>query len=186
MSRELTAGMLAQVIAGSLRPVVFYQGEFASDTIYLWTGVGSIDWNGQTWVGLGGLIEISAIKESTNTEATGFQISVTGESSANVTRALTACRQNKPGKIWLGALDDAGAIIADPYQVRAGKLSHPELSDDGESATISVIYEDELTDLERPRERRYTSQDQALTYPEDRGFDFVPQLQDIAIAWAGS
>ena len=186
MSRDLTTDMRAQVIAGTLIPIVFYEGEYAADTVRLWTGVGSITWDGHTWLGMGGIISIGAIQETTKTEATGFTISVTGESSANVSRALASCRRNKPGKLWLGALTDAGAVVADPIEMRAGKFSHPEVGDDGVSATITVTYADELTDLGRPRERRYTSEDQARTYPDDKGFDFVPMLQDIVIAWAGA
>jgi hypothetical protein len=183
MSRDIATDMAAEVVASSLRPVMFYEGEFAADTLRLWTGVGSKSWNGYTWTGLGNLIAITPIRETTSTEATGFQISVTGESSSHASRALQSCRQNKPGKLWLGALTAAGAVVADPVQVRAGKLSHPEMSDDGKQATITVVYEDELTDLERARERRYTSEDQALDYPDDRGFDFVPQLQDASLVW---
>lgn len=185
MSRELTAAMLAQVQADKLYPIVFYEGEFASDTIRLWTGIGSISWNGYTWTGLGNLIAISPIKETTGIEAVGFQVTITGESSANVSRALQACRQNKPGKLWLGALTAAGAVVADPYQIRAGKFSQPIVDDNGQTTTIALIYEDELADLETPREIRYTSESQAQLYPTDRGFDFVPQLQDAAIMWAG-
>jgi hypothetical protein len=185
MSRALTALMLAEIQAGSLSPILFYEGEFASDTIRLWTGLGTITWNGYLWTGLGNLLSIGAIKETTGIEATGFQIAITGESSDNISRALSACRQNKPGKLWLGAMGSSGNVIADPYQVRVGKFSQPRVYDDGQAATISLIYEDELVDLERTRERRYTSESQAETYPTDKGFDFVPQLQDAAIMWAG-
>ena len=37
--------------------------------------------------------------------------------------------------------------------------------------------------IEKPRERRYTSEDQKLDHPDDRGFEYVPALQDMPIFW---
>ena len=42
-----------------------------------------------------------------------------------------------------------------------------------------------MIDLQRPKSRRYTKEDQQIDFPTDLGFDFVPELQDIQIIWAG-
>jgi hypothetical protein len=185
MSRALSAAYLAAIQLPVVYPVLMFKGEFVSDTIYLWTGVGSISWDSQVWVGLGGMLEISNVLETTNAEATGFQIKVTGETSENVSRALQSCRRNKPGYLYLGLLNAAGVLLSDPYELRAGRFSHSQVNDDGKTAVISVVYEDELTDLRKAREMRYTSESQALIYPLDKGFDNVERLQEANIMWAG-
>jgi hypothetical protein len=185
VSRALSAAMLAAIQQKVIYPAIFFKGEFVSDTLYLWSGLGNVTWDGQVWVGLGNLMSFGEVKETSNTEATTFTLSVTGESSANVSRALQSCRRNKPGYLYLALLDAAGAIIADPYQLRAGRFSHSQVNDDGKTAIITVVYEDELNDLRRARAMRYTSESQALLYPNDKGFDNVAQLQDANIMWAG-
>ena len=49
MARVLTAAMLAAIRTGNLRPVLFYEGVFGSGTVRLFTGSGTLTWNGNTW-----------------------------------------------------------------------------------------------------------------------------------------
>lgn len=104
--RALTAAMLAAMQSGALRPALFYEGEFdsAGSPAYLrlWTGVGNIDWNGYTWTGGTKLLGISPIKETINLQAVGFQVSMAGIASADVSRALQSMRKKRSGKLWLG------------------------------------------------------------------------------------
>ena len=57
------------------------------------------------------------------------------------------------------------------------------IDDNGETANISLTAESRLIDLERARERRYTSDDQKVRHPNDTGLDFVASLQEKEIAW---
>lgn len=164
-------------------PVIFMEGEFATGTARYWTGYGSIPWNGQTWVGLGNLVALSPIDEGTAISARGFSVSLNGQSQADLALALGACRQGAPGRFWFGTLDAAGAVIADPYLIRRGRLDVASGSESGEEAVITVGYEDRLIDLERPREFRYTTESQRLFHLADLGFAFVPSLQDAVDVW---
>ena len=175
--------MVTEVQASVFRPILFLEGVFASGTLRLCTGVESFVWAPYTWIGAGNLLQISEIQESSDVEATGFTISLSGQPSANIAIALASCRQGSICRIWLGALDADGALIADPVLLRRGRLDVPSIDDTGEECTISITYEDRLVDLERARERRYTTADQQIDYPEDLGFQFVPSLQDAVDVW---
>lgn len=183
MSRDLTVAAAAAIAAGTVRPVLFYAGEFAAGTVRLWTGVGTITWDGQSWTGAGNLLGMSSIQETTQIRAAGLSVSLSGVSSALISLALTDAQQGADGKVWLGFLDATGAVIADPALAFQGRLDVPEIVDGGETCSITISYESRLIDLERARERRYTSEDQRIDYPDDRGFDFVPGLQDAVIPW---
>jgi hypothetical protein len=74
-------------------------------------------------------------------------------------------------------------VIADPYPLRRGRFDVAPIARDGETMTIRARYEDRLIDLERPRERRYTREDQQLRLAGDKGFDQVPELQDVQDVW---
>lgn len=181
--RDLTAGMETAVTDQVVYPVVFMAGEFASGWGRWWSGLGSFTWDGYTWGGLGGLVKLSTITETTGVSAQGFSIDLSGQDTALVSLALQSCRQGKVGRIWLGALTAAGALIADPYLLTEGKLDVAGSTEDGESAVITISYEGRLVDLERPREYRYTTESQRLFYPNDLGFEFVPSLQDSFDIW---
>lgn len=183
MSRDLAAGMLAAIGAGTVRPVVFYEGEFSTGTLRLWSGVGDKTWNGQTWAGAGKMLSVSEVRESSGIEAVKFSVALNGESQDLLSANLGAVRQGLPGTVWLGALSEVGAVIADPFILFKGLMDVPDVLDDGAQCTLSVSYESRLIDLERARERRYTSEDQQIDYPTDTGFDGVPALQDRKIKW---
>ena len=40
-----------------------------------------------------------------------------------------------------------------------------------------------LIDLDRSRARRFTSEDQKIDYPDDKGLEMVASLQDTVIIW---
>lgn len=189
-TRDLTAAMLAAIGEQVVRPILLYEGEYVpggsptiSQYLRLFTGVGSLSWDGKTWTGGGDLLAISPIREESDVQAVGFSVSLSAQSASNLSIAMNSMRQGASGKLWLGLLDSTGALIADPYLLRRGRFDTAIISRDGQTCVIEARYEDRLIDLERPRNTRYTSADQQRDYPSDLGFDFVPSLQDMQIVW---
>lgn len=184
-TRDLTSGLATAVQVGTVYPAILYEGEFddgagGSAFLRLWTGIGTLSWNGFSWTGAGNLIGINGVTESTELKANAFEAWLSGVSSALVATALTAARKNRSGKLWL-ALFNAGNFvtpIVDPYLLKRGRFDTIPIDDSGETAKITVRYEDRLATLGVARERRYTSQDQALRVAGDKGFDYVESLQD--------
>lgn len=185
--RELTASVLSAIAAGTVRPVFFFEGVYESGGadayLRIFTGTGQIEWDGETWTGGRDLLQISPIRESTHVQAIGFSVTISGLPADKLAIALGSMRQNKPGRLWLGFFDSAGALIADPFPLRRGRFDFAPINRAGEEMTIEARYEDRLVDLERPRERRYTTIDQQLRSPTDRGFDQVPELQESQDVW---
>lgn len=184
--RDLTTDMLAAIAAGTVRPALLYEGTFYSGgDVYLrlWTGVGDLSWDSKTWTGGGSLLSISNLDETTDLRAVGFSVTLSGMDSSFISLAQQSVRQGKAGKLWLALFDAAGALLADPYLLKRGRFDVIPIKDDGQTCTIQATYEDRLVDLERPRDRRYTHEDQQIDYPGDRGFEYVPSLQNMDIAW---
>lgn len=186
-TRNLTAGMLAAIAAGTVRPAVLYEGVFVSGGsdayLRLWTGVGDLVWNSVTWTGGGQLLAISPLEEAAEVRAVGFSVTLSGMPSSLIANALVNARQGRPGKLYLALFDASAGLIADPYQLDGGRLDFTVIEDAGDTCTIAAQYESRLVDLERPRERRYTAEDQKIDYPSDLGFDYVPSLQETELIW---
>lgn len=183
MTRDLTAGMLAEVTAQVMRPCVLFEGEFEGGTVRLWSGLGDLTWNGEVWTGAGNLLGVSAVEETTAVVANGVTVSLSGIPVEFRSAAIEGARQGKPGRLWLGALDASGALVADPYLLFAGRLDVPEITFGGETFEITITYESRLIDLTRPREWRYTHEAQQVLFPGDLGFEFVTTIQDKAVWW---
>jgi hypothetical protein len=92
---------------------------------------------------------------------------------------------NQSGSTRAEIVMDENHLLADPYLLRAGRMDYCNISVSGEDTRITAQYEDRLIDLQKPRERRYTDQDQRNEYPTDGGFRFVTSLQDKQLIWGG-
>lgn len=139
-SRDLTAGMLTAIAAGTVRPAIFYEGQFAdqgsppvAEMLRLFTGIGTIDWNGYTWTGGSDLLSFSPIKEAADVQAVGFAVTMSGLPSDKIDLALSRIRQGLPGKLWLGLFNNLSTVTTtfDP----AAKSTHIALSNSNLTAT---------------------------------------------------
>jgi len=82
--------------------------------------------------------------------------------------------------------DNPSVIVADPYAIFSGFMDVMVLKDSGATATITVQCENELITLENPNIKRYTPEDQSITFPNDTGLDYVASLQDQEILWGNT
>jgi hypothetical protein len=183
MTRDLTSGLLTEVTAQVMQPCILFEGEFEGGTVRLWSGLGDLTWNSVIWTGAGNLLGVSAVEETTAVVANGITVSLSGIPVEWRSAAIDGARQGKPGRVWFGALDAAGALVADPYMLFAGRLDVPEITFGGETFAITITYESRLIDLTRPREWRYTHESQQILFPGDKGLEYVTTIQDKAVAW---
>src|SRR5689334_21967992 len=112
--RSLTPAMIAELQAGTIRPAIFVEVNFVCGPAYMWTGYGSITWNGHTWSGVGHLGSISPISEVGEVAATNLTLSLSGIPTALIGQALNECRPNAAAKVWLALCDSSGNVIPDP------------------------------------------------------------------------
>jgi len=188
MSRALSAEMLAVATADIVRPIYLVKAEFDSTppedrNLYLWSGFGDLTFDGKNYLGVGNLLSISAVDESTDLTATGASIVLSGIQSPLLAIARDEDYQGRPITIYLGALDDTGDLIASPTVLFSGFMDVMTISEAGETSTISVTAENKLIAFDRSYVRRYTAEDQKIDYPNDMGFEFVAKIADQEIIW---
>ncbi len=186
MSRALTGALDTALQVGHARPIILIKVNTLDGDLLVWTGQGNVSFNSETYIGMGDVIGISEVGESNELGAQGLTLSMSGIPQDKVTIAISKIQHNRLATIWLGALDIVtGVLIADPYQLFQGYTDVPSIKDNGSTSTISLVIENRMIDLQRPRTRRYTKDDQQLDFPSDEGFNFVPELQDTQIIWSG-
>ena len=185
--RDLSPAIQAEVIADTSAPILLVKIETNKGDVNAWTGIGELTFNGEIYQGAGTLGGVSAIEETADLQANGVTFSLSGIPSELIATALGDVRQGLAAILWLGFMDvDTNALVGDPYELFSGLVDVPTISESGETAAISITAENRLIDLERPRIRRYTKEDQARTDSSDLGFDFVQSLQDAEILFGAS
>lgn len=183
MTRAATADYLAALEKCELYPAIFFEGEFASGWVRVWTGPRDVEWNERLWTGAGALIGLGSLEDTSEVVASGTTVSLSGVPLDIIGLAIDEARQGKPGRIWLALLTPELEVIADPVQAFSGRLDVPEISEDGSTCTVTISYESRLIDLGTPRNWRYTHESQQVLHPGDRGFEHVTAIQDREITW---
>lgn len=108
--RDLTAEMLAEFEGPAMQPVLLAQMDFDSESLYMWTGIGTISFQGNDYIGAGNLISVSTMEETQNLEAKGIVCTLNGIPSSLVAVDLLELSRGRPFRMWLGAVDtSAGA-----------------------------------------------------------------------------
>lgn len=182
--RTLTTAVKAELTKGNIQIAVFVECVFDGGPLRLWTGMGNFTLNGNVFAGVGSLAGISAIQESADDiRAAGVVLSLSGVPSSLISLILTEHFQSRPATIWLAFFTSAWALIPDAVNLFTGRMDYPVLEDGGDTAKISVYVESELVDLERPRVRRFTHEDQWELYPGDRGLEYVASIQNMDVVW---
>jgi len=211
MSRVLPTTIVDALDDSVVYPFFAVEMNFDSDDVLrLWTGVGTLTFEGVSWTGAGTLLGISAVEETTETAARGADITITGLPSEVLALALSTPYQGRTCKIYFGMfakgslqkestnfilLEDGSRIELEDRstgltEIFCGYMDQMNINEGADTGTIQVKVENKLIDLERARVARYTSEYQRSRNiagaSDDAGFDFVATMQDQKLAWGRS
>lgn len=205
--RNLTSEMATEFASQSVSPVMFADMFFDSGTLRLFTGYGTMEYNGETYTGGGNFIGISPIEETQESIAKGIICSLNGIPSTAIALALVERCRARPFKLYLGAItttsyvaleSDDGVValedgtgfvrienelIASPYRIFSGLMDVIEIQDSGETCTLRLSVENILIMGQRNKVSRYTDIDQQNLYAGDIGLNLINSLQDKEIVW---
>lgn len=183
MARAVTVDWLAEATAERSRPILLYEGMFGNGVVLrLWNGIGDLSWDSKTWLGNGWFHGVTPAVEDEEINASNMEVLLAGVPSSTISAILGSFRQGASGKLWIGFIDSAGLVV-DPYLQFVGKLDTAEVRETVEQPMLTVTYESELVEMERPKEFRFNHETQRYFYPEDRGFEYVQRLQETPIFW---
>ena len=180
MSRDLAAETITDINSSVVEPFFAVEMFFSSTTVRMWTGTSALTGvDGRVWLGSGSLLNISTIEETQDMSVKGARISFSGIPSANLSLALTEPYQGRVCNIYFGTV--SGTV--DFNLLFSGYMDQMNIVEASDTATIEMLVENKLIDLERARVARFTSGYQKSLYPDDKGLDFIEDLQDKKIPW---
>ena len=205
MSRDLTPSTIENLSEDIVYPFFATELRFdGNNTIRMWTGQGTLVLSdGTEWVGLGQLLDISAIEETSEMAVKGATITLSGIPQTLLSLALAEPYQGRVCNIYFGTfvqgsillesssyilLQDGSKINLEEEQTNfnelfSGYMDQMNIEESADTCTISLAVENKLVDLERARTARFTSGYQKSIYAGDLGLDFIEDLQDKNIVW---
>jgi hypothetical protein len=206
MSREIGTGIATALEANEIQPFFGVQLYFDSQPLYFWTGLGDLTIGGITYLGTGQFLSISEMEETAEIAAKGAVITLSGIPSNLISLAITEPYQGRICKIMFGAIDanreyllaedgsyilreDSGRIeitagdATPAVELFSGYIDRMDIDEGPDTSIIAISIESRLIDLERARIFRFTDQSQKSRHPNDRGLEFVEDLQDKQFNW---
>lgn len=204
MSRDLTQSIVDSLDDGVIYPFFAVELQFDGEQVLrLWTGQGTLVYNGLEWFGTGQLLNIDTIEETTEIAAKGATLTLSGVPTEVLSLALTEPYQGRVANIYFGTftkgalltessvyilLQDGGKLFLEETktnlaQVFSGYMDQMNIEEGADGSTVQLTVENKLIDLEKPRTARFTSAYQKSLFPNDKGFDFVEDLQTKEIVW---
>lgn len=173
---DASSAFISAVTSQYVRPAFLVQIGFTTGTVYVWSGVGSLSYGGNTYQGVGTFGGISTIEEGSNVQARGIVLSLSGFNASLLTDVLSDYQQGLPAVVYFGCFDATGTTFLGVITAWAGLTDQPTITVTGETASIEIACENVLVEMNTSVERRYTTEDQQIDYPGDRGFDYMPQI----------
>ena len=203
-TRDLTPSTLDSLDDDVLYP--FFAVEMLFDgnqTLRLWTGYGTLNYQGLEWYGTGSMLQIDSVEETTEIAARGASLTMSGIPEEVLALALREPYQGRKANIYFGnftqgllQLESSDFILFEDgsrielevgttnlSQIFTGYMDQMNIEETPDTCTVQLTLENKLVDLERARVSRFTSAYQKSKYPQDKGLDFVEGLQDKEIVW---
>ena len=182
MSRPATSQVLAALASGRTHHAYLVFLDFEDNPLYAWTGYGDLPWNGNTYTGVGILGQIGGATETDKLTVANSSVKLNGVPSEMLSLALSARYRRRKAKIWEALFDENG-IIPDPTLHFAGRMDQMVVNEGEKTGSISLSLESSIADLDRPRVRHYTNEDQKSRYPDDTGLRYVKSLVEQDLPW---
>ncbi|HVY12232.1 MAG TPA: hypothetical protein VHB73_01550 [Alphaproteobacteria bacterium] len=212
MSRDISELVAATVAQRNFPAVILAELEFDAGTIRLWSGSGTLTWNGNDYSGVGGLCGISQYNETEDLSAQGLSLQLTGIPESYISLALGQNYRRRPCRIYLGfrpqdeylvdelgnyAVDENGnyalaargdlfSVVDSPYLWFEGLMNVMKIQRSRGTATITVQADNEMVLLKQIKVQRLTPESQKAIYPGDTFFDLLAANQDKVFPWGSS
>lgn len=183
MPRPLTPAVVTAITGTYVKPGFLVQITLLSGPLNLWSGVGTLIWNGIAFQGIGQFGKISTIEEGSSIQARGITLTLSGVDPTLLSDVQYEYAQGQPVLVWVALFDANNNILPNPISAWVGRTDQPTITVDGPGATIAIACENRLLEMNTSAERRYTTEDQQIDFPGDLGFSFTPMVQDVTLYW---
>jgi hypothetical protein len=183
VSRGLSVDNQDAVDASIIAPIIFSELDFSGGFVRVHSAVGTINWGGYDWLGVGTFGQVSPIEDSAELQRQTVTYTLSGIPSEMMSVVLSETYQGRGAKTYLGFIDRTTGILADtPVLIALGKMDVSSI-EQGKELTVSVTAESRMSAWNRPQIRRYTHTEQQSRFAGDRGLEFIDQASRKEIIW---
>ncbi len=148
------------------------------------SGILNVDWDGNTYVAVGGLGAVTSIQNRALTVPSPVTFTLGGVHGRTVDVAADAAKFGAPVKLYRLFRDDAGAIIAEPLLRWSGTIDHASTAH-GDQSAVNIVCTSGLAVLDKKPGGRFTAEDHERRFSGDTYFRYLQDMKTKVIQWGG-
>lgn len=184
--RTLTTQIENELISRSVRIGILVFINHPSGDVRVWSGLGTIQWDGFSWIGLGKLGRIQGIGETTEIRTSETQYQLAGVTiDATAAQIIAQPIYDREAKTWLAFLSENMAVLPDPILIDQSNLDYAQaMVDEDLRQWLTLFGRSAIYDFRRPTRIFITNEQQQFEHAGDTGFDRIPtEVVDKEIKW---
>jgi len=160
--------------------------ELDSGTVFLNSGTQDFSFDGETWIGVGGMGSLSGVPENTSLGKAQITATLSHIPLASLPDFVDEFTTSDPtGRAWTTfiAFLNADFTTKAVLTMDSGFIGAPEMAESATAGSIALTLLNETTRLALVTFFRMTNQGQQSIWPGDEGFEFVTDTNLGEISW---
>ena len=182
MARDLDALVVQDLSNSSLISATLVELYYDTNTIRFTNAPYNITIGVNEYFGVGNLGVIQPIEETANIQSLSMSVSLSGINTSIVPIALDENYQGRRAKVYIAYFENNHSVIGTPVLIFDGRMDYMDINL-GKEAEITLYLESKFVEWEKAKVRRYNSIDQRVKYPNDKGLDFVEEIENVDFPW---
>lgn len=171
--------------AASARPIIFFELVLDASTERFHTDFGSITWGGNAWLGMGELAVLDEVGETDSIDPEPLRVGLNGATTEIMNLVDSEDVYNREARVYLGALDEQFALVADPTVIWNGFAQNLAYTMGNEEDAVSLTCESESTFFNISSRVSYTDAQLQSEYSGDVFLQYLSQIPDFRTVWRG-
>lgn len=168
----------------NIHPTVLFDLDLDSGEINFWSGPYPVESGGKTYIALPGIDGGISIQQSLEIEDLSGDIQLSGSTPEILALALTEDFQNRPARVHLASLNDAGQVSSIELAF-SGLIDDIRIQEGPDNPSLEIIIRGIFADLEVQTDIRYAAADQSEIDPHDTFFDFLEAAREAEPPFGG-
>lgn len=183
MSRGLTTANEGAVDASHVQIVLLAKFEFGTP-VYVHTGVGTITYDGDDYLGVGDFGGVEGVEESSDLSPANTKFVLTGFDAALLSEALDSGTYGDVITVYEGYRKDDGSLEDDPWILWKGTYEYATAVL-GDENGIAIVAQHDLARLDDKDGGRFTDEDQRNRFSGDVGLEHIHTIATQKLVWGG-
>ena len=177
MDRGASAAFLTELVKSTNSPCYLLDVFFDDGTVRMTDAWRAVSYGGNTYTAQGHFLNFNGLTETAELQVPNLSVTVSAVDQTWVSIALTKAYINRRIVLYKAFLDYTQALITSPVIIFEGTLDGMSVADspDGK-CSVQVTATSQWGDFERRPGRHTNPQEQQITFPSDKFFDYCAQL----------